>query len=1147
MAGNTPPPHPDAMPPLPSPAYGGDDDSVSSSSTDSSDDDFLTSGEGVDRDQLVRKKLLESFYGAAVSAVAPPPGGGAAAGATAAGGHSRAPSGGEASFSAASAGSGSGSGPGPGGRRQQQQAPPPANDHDLDSPSFSAPHHTLRHIRSSSVRALLEADESLALDIRSLDSTMQTLVYENYSKFIDATDAVRNIGKSVDASEAGLARLADGMARIEEVSEAVDADLREARAEVAEKLRLRRLLARLDALLRLPTTLRTSIEAGHTRLAARSHLNATAILGRHSAGFESLKSIEVECDAVLAKMIRDLGRKLAHWSGAARMGGALYDRRHLFEKEGDGDGGGVPSDGDGAGDDDFRLSSGPELPSNVAEIFECAGTLVIFSPTFSDEDGGGAASATDAGALARKKGFDSGLTVAECRTLALDACRRHLERALDSHQMELSERAVEAEFGGGMVGGITDAASTDLLGGDESAPDGKYLIPGGFLDGMLEAATLFGVTFGAGSGGASLAEFVSDLFFSFLGHVRASLMARISEAERERRAAVLEALADTPEGVAGYDEYEDEDDGEVYAEITDALAYLIATVREAASGLALPEVGLDVEAASGLVERAVEMTESMVRRRVARRFLGLRVRVMKKCIVPFAQDAIAEQDEGLVEVRPEIAMAEADESDGDGVEERKDDEGETDTSGVTAARVAQIIQQASVALSDGMQLFDDTVRAILTRGSSAGASDPVDTGMVKAVVEKNAGNFAFWLASVLEVVAGCEDSDPKRLLDLRPPKKMKADDEAPVLTPVTILPDTVRLELETLGFGDEVEEGKAIVLLYDIIAKLDDDISQSSARFDLTLAIAEMCRLAERSVGENMNQSIAFAVADDNKAVIKTNSFFGEGPAPSSRTNSKTDVDADRLISKRFMAAASRILQLYAMQRGAQAADEACLDFLENACIESDAIPSAPTPSVLRVLETAKLASIECANIFGGERMANPVPAFVEDVEFGQNHMIGRSGILPMKGLQLDVERMFTEAVQVFPHSMHMMEFSRNAVVAIVLKVAFKAMIEHSRFATFTSFGYRQLQIDCAFLRQMALHYVKDETMADGTNGCTNLYNLLNDVMLNVGERCSSKEIVGVEEFYDDQRGGVSTPISIGKLFMDSCSDESKRAFVISA
>ena len=203
------------------------------------------------------------------------------------------------------------------------------------------------------------------------------------------------------------------------------------------------------------------------------------------------------------------------------------------------------------------------------------------------------------------------------------------------------------------------------------------------------------------------------------------------------------------------------------------------------------------------------------------------------------------------------------------------------------------------------------------------------------------------------------------------------------------------------------------------------------------------------------------------------------------------------------MAAASRILQLYAMQRGAQAADEACLDFLENACIESDAIPSAPTPSVLRVLETAKLASIECANIFGGERMANPVPAFVEDVEFGQNHMIGRSGMLPMKGLQLDVERMFTEAVQVFPHSMHMMEFSRNAVVAIVLKVAFKAMIEHSRFATFTSFGYRQLQIDCAFLRQMALHYVKDETMADGTNGCTNLYNLLNDVMLNVGERCS--------------------------------------------
>jgi hypothetical protein len=296
-----------------------------------------------------------------------------------------------------------------------------------------------------------------------------------------------------------------------------------------------------------------------------------------------------------------------------------------------------------------------------------------------------------------------------------------------------------------------------------------------------------------------------------------------------------------------------------------------------------------------------------------------------------------------------------------------------------------------------------------------------------------------------------------------------------------------------------------------------------------------------------MSQSIASSVAEDNKAVVKNNSVFGEGPAPSSRTNSKTDVDADGLIKRRFMAAASRVLQLYAMDRGAQAANAACSDIFIIASTQSDALPTGPTDSALQILETAKVASIECSNIFGGERMANPVAPFPDaDTDaMGMSHLKARSGS-PLKGLQLDVERMFTEAVQVFPHSMHMMEFSRNAVVATVLKVAFKAMVEKARFCTFTLFGYRQMQVDCAFLRHMILHFVQDNKMADGTNGCKNLYSLLSDVMLNVGERCSDRECVGVEEYYDEERGGLLTPLSVAGAVMEEGEAEVIARFVIS-
>ena len=1172
-----------------------DDDSLASSSSSStdSDDEFLTvtghhaggsgagggsggvGGTAADREAMVRKKLLESFYGAAVSAVVTGDDkGGPGGGANAAGRHRKGDGGGDASTEGASAASSSAGGR---GGSSSSAAAPTSND--LDSPAFSATLHTNRHIRSSNVKALLEEDESLALDIRSLDSTMQTLVYENYSNFIDATDAVRSIGRSVDTSEGGLARLGTGIVQIESITKNVDDALRQSRSEVAEKLRLRRLLTRLDALLKLPTTLRTHIESGHTRLAARSHLNATAILGQHSAGFESLKSIEVECNAILRTMIKDLRVKLVHWSGAARVGGELFDRARELLEEAEEDGKDDDSMDDEDDDEDlenYRLSSGPANPKSVADIFECAGTLVMFSSAkrkveddidnINNDDNEHDAIMTDASASSSDdtpSEFDSGLTIAECKRLALEACGRHLERVLDTHHMDLSERAIDDKVHSSTAASAPPSAGPlDVLNEQPEERDlgGKYLIPSACLDGILEAASLFGLTFGKGSavGGAApaaaamqddadralLGGFITESFATFLGHVRAVLLEKSVEGERERKAVAAERAASLPDGMAdAYQDLEDEDDGEAYAETANALGHLLQSVREVASGLALPEVGLDVEAASGLVDQTVEMTEGMVRRRVTRRFRSLRVRVIKDCIVPFARDAISQQaleeDAEIVAgdeagVRSDGAGGEADvdtAASGDVEEEKEAD----DAAIAEAARVAQMVQRASIALSDGMQLFDDTARAILTRGSvDGGPSSPVDTGMIKSAVEKNARRFAVWLALVLEIVAGCDCSDPKRLLDLRPAKKVQADDEVPAPAPVVIDAEVLREDSDfAAGFDDEDEEDRAMTLLYDLVDELDYEATDD-ARYDLTLAICEMCRLAERSVGENMSQSIASSVAEDNKAVIKANSFFGECPAPSSRTNSKTDVDTDNLIKRRFLAAASRILQLYAMERGAQAADAACADIYTVATTQADDLPSGPSDSALSILETAKVASIECANIFGGDRMANPVAPFPDaDTDaIGMSHIKARSGS-PMKGLQLDVERMFIESVEVFPHSMHMMEFTRNAVVATVLKVAFKSMIEQSRFCSFTPHGYKQMQVDCAFLRHMVLHYVADDKMADGTNGCKSLYNLLSDVMLNVGDRCSERECVGQEEYYDERRGGLLTPLSIAGSIME--------------
>ena len=108
---------------------------------------------------------------------------------------------------------------------------------------------------------------------------MQTLVYENYSKFIDATDAIKSIGINVSSingsgngnaeggqeeeeenarsgeqdnnitdktnnNNNGLHRLITGMERIQQSSFKSEQLLHASREAVAEKLRIQRLLTR---------------------------------------------------------------------------------------------------------------------------------------------------------------------------------------------------------------------------------------------------------------------------------------------------------------------------------------------------------------------------------------------------------------------------------------------------------------------------------------------------------------------------------------------------------------------------------------------------------------------------------------------------------------------------------------------------------------------------------------------------------------------------------------------------------------------------------------------------------------------------------------------------------------------------------------
>lgn len=1048
-------------------------------SSDSSDDEFLTmkeSGVSQDRDALIRKKLMESFYGKTLPDAV---------------------------------GSKSDDDTDDLARSLDEDDMDPDGEgedtntgaDDLDSPYFDPNAHTNQHVLQSSMHNLLETEERLALQVRTLDSTMQTLVYENYSKFIDATDAIRSIGVSVHANEEGLARLSSGMETIHDKSREVEDALGGLRDQVAEKLRVKKLLTRLDSLLKLPKTLNEHIRQMNYRLATSSYVSAYAILSKHSEGFESLKTIEVECHDILTKMVATLKGKLSHWSG--RIPDSMRSR---VDTDYSGDFGSYTDDeqahdGKRADYDNNQETKGsrdelddgdwvpsPILPKSIGEIFDIAGTLLILIPV-------------QGSSRENRITFDSGLAPTDCKSLALAASVRFLERVLDGHHVKLQE----SMFGGGFDEDVFETRlkktgqSADAL-ATANVPKGSNLIPTSFLDNALEVVTLYGISLSP-QGSSELSDsdkllvmdFVGEIFSAFLTHVRSVLREQSLKADPE----------DETGSTIISDNMTDDDDGDLaFGEISGAMTYFLHSVRGFASGLALPQVGVDPQFASGLIEQAVEITESMVRRRVAQKFFSLRLRVVKDCIRPFTEEAI------------------------------KLPEGATQSG---TPRVVQVVQMASVALSDGLQMVDDTIKSILTSGVVVSELKGVDFAMVNEAVQGFCRRFAFWLAATLEVLAGCQSCDPKVTIDADESELVLAsngeeeEDRNDAVNPSStsnIPDDQSDISDKNDAIADKVETE-----LSELLDELDT-VTSSVARYDLTIAIAEMCRLAERSVMENISQSISSSQGGGRRH--KSSDLFH------SKTAKSILSDDDKKACERFNLAASRALGYYALNRGFDAAVLVCAGFVAMATADGDELPKAPRECIWQALEIVKLTCLDCSNVFGGESYFEPLYEVPEDkaeiLNTGSSLLSGRHLSGHIKGLQLDVERMFMEKKPTYPRPSQLLEFTRSAIVTIVLSVAINSWTELTRSCIFTGKGYRQLQVDVAFLKHMLSHYVKDDFLGEGSNSLTTLDNMLNDSVKTAGCRCKDLECVDQDRYFDPVTGVTTTVRSILRKFMKSAS-----------
>ena len=82
-----------------------------------------------------------------------------------------------------------------GGSSGQSQRVLTAKAKDLDADTFDVKVYTKHLLQNAPLSQLLEEDDKMVHEIRTLDADMQLLVYDNYSKFIGATDTIKDMKK----------------------------------------------------------------------------------------------------------------------------------------------------------------------------------------------------------------------------------------------------------------------------------------------------------------------------------------------------------------------------------------------------------------------------------------------------------------------------------------------------------------------------------------------------------------------------------------------------------------------------------------------------------------------------------------------------------------------------------------------------------------------------------------------------------------------------------------------------------------------------------------------------------------------------------------------------------------------------------------
>lgn len=168
------------------------------------------------------------------------------------------------------------------------------------------------------LKEIMDTEACVVKETQTLHSDMQTLVYENYNKFISATDTIRKMKSDFKQMETEMNLLQENMDSITTFSETITGTLQDTRQQLCKLSGKYSLLKKLQFLSTLPAKLKSLMEEKNYTQAVQDYGHAQKVL-QHYGDHPSFQGIREDCMRIVTRMKEDLRQEFQMSGQSATM------------------------------------------------------------------------------------------------------------------------------------------------------------------------------------------------------------------------------------------------------------------------------------------------------------------------------------------------------------------------------------------------------------------------------------------------------------------------------------------------------------------------------------------------------------------------------------------------------------------------------------------------------------------------------------------------------------------------------------------------------------------------------------------------------------------------------------------------------------